>query len=457
MTFLTEAWFWRGTQSAIFYYLSFAPCTKVADQRKKKREAKRAKAEREMAGTFQHPLPSGTNPYWNEEITLGPGPPPKRAAKEKAKKEVRTLKSSEAEGRGSRAGESSAGTGSTSLDTSDGQAIPQDFGQMSSEEWNRRRYQREDEILWGLETVEAENSIGVSTASRSARGAGNYNYARNPEVNELHPPVVSTQPTSKRETQWMLQPPPRAKVMEGKERDSRSRSNSGTSASNSLTSRGSSRRGGGENLGRAIGEKSLEGKKARGEAPSPAPFSSAVSRNESHRSTGSSTASASTITPGQRHDRDRNPTRSSKDSLRPPSAQQDRSNPPSSTSFSDPFASVSHRPPLSTIPSTSTTIPQSQPPKHRPQHILVPLDSTSSLQTLQKLTPPAACENENSDSESALPLDRPTIVQLSPRTKQESNELTASRDSDGWRPRGEWEFPMPTGNPQTGHRWSMDL
>lgn len=39
------SWFWRGFQSAIFYYVSCAPCSKLAYQRRRRRDNKRAKAQ----------------------------------------------------------------------------------------------------------------------------------------------------------------------------------------------------------------------------------------------------------------------------------------------------------------------------------------------------------------------------------------------------------------------------
>ncbi|KAL9098964.1 MAG: hypothetical protein Q9163_005470 [Psora crenata] len=198
MTFLTEAWFWRGTQSAVFYYLSCAPCSKVAYHRKQRRDAKRAKAEREMAGAFQQPLPSGTNPYWNEEIILGPGPPRKRAPKEKGKRRAISMVESSKLESGGEQSRSTTRTGRTSMDTTDSQAMSQEYNRSSGEGWNRQRYQRQDEALWGRESVETESTAGLSSVSRSASGNGHhYCYARNPEVNELHPPVVSTRPTSR--------------------------------------------------------------------------------------------------------------------------------------------------------------------------------------------------------------------------------------------------------------------
>ena len=462
MTFLTEAWFWRGTQSAVFYYLSCAPCSKIAYQRQKRKDAKRAKIERETAGTFQQPLPSGTNPHWNEEINLGPGPPPKRAAKEKGKTGEKRSKSLETRGLESGAGRCSVGTGTTSTDSIEGIAVSQDLGRNSGEDWNRRRYQREDEVLWGRESLET-SATGLSSLSRSASGNGYYYYARNPEVNELHPPIVSTQPASKCEIQWMLQPPPRAKIMEGKEPSNRSRSGSGTSGGSSLASRGSSRRGGGENLGKRIGERLVEEKKARGEAP-PAATSSAPSDRGGFSQ---GMVPRSMVTKGQRHDRDEGElTQPCRNILLPSSANQQPLSSLAVTALPEPFAvsHISRPPPLSAVPSTSTFISQPQSPNPTPKvlhPLLISMDRTSSLHDLQKLMPPGNT-NGNSTNRGSMPtLEATTAVKLPHPTKQEEDELKPSLSLDSGhasnRVNGAWNFPLPTVNLQAGQRWSMDV
>ncbi|KAL9131074.1 MAG: hypothetical protein Q9217_000897 [Psora testacea] len=465
MTFLTESWFWRGTQSAVFYYLSCAPCSRVAYQRKKRKDAKRAKAEREMAGTFQQPLPSGTNPYWDEEITLGPGPPPKRAAKEKGKNGKKRPKTTDTRESQSGGGQSSASTGAASMDATEGQAVSQNLSRTSGEGWNCRRYQREDEILWGCESVETESIAGLSSLSRPTSGNGRYCYARNPEVNDLHPPVVSTQPISRSEIQWMLQPPPKAKIMAGKERANRSRSGSGTSGGSSLASRCSSRRGGGENLGKQIGERLLEEKKARGEGPLPASPSIAMSRDGSTQSRISSIVSKPAVTKGQRHDRDRDAfSRSSVDSPSPSSAQHQCPSSASVAAISDPFAATSHlaRPQLSTMPSTYTNVTQSPQPKTDAQHLRpspIPADSASSINTLQKVSPPATSSSSEENMRSPPLLDVATTIKLPSATPREELDLQDPLEIDGWQPgdhipRGS-NFPLPTINLHTRHRWSM--
>ncbi|KAF2862746.1 hypothetical protein K470DRAFT_268702 [Piedraia hortae CBS 480.64] len=67
----------RGLQSAIFYYLSCAPCAEARYRRKRKEEAKidranRERLEAEYPDCYRHPSPSSTNPHWASEIAAGP-------------------------------------------------------------------------------------------------------------------------------------------------------------------------------------------------------------------------------------------------------------------------------------------------------------------------------------------------------------------------------------------------
>jgi len=115
--------------------------------------------------------------------------------------------------------------------------------QISDEGWNLKRYQREDEDLWGRDVFASGHKLfdAIAKAGSSARrqvenrlnktmakeeNPINYYMARNPPVNDLHPPVVSSQPADLDEVKWMLQPPPSAKVMAGKERVGRNRTGS---------------------------------------------------------------------------------------------------------------------------------------------------------------------------------------------------------------------------------------
>ncbi|KAI9722214.1 MAG: hypothetical protein M1812_001686 [Candelaria pacifica] len=259
-------WLLRGAQSAAFYYISCAPCHDHVSKRKRKKEAVRARQEKlaletEQPGLFNQPSPFSTNIYWREELALGPGPPPKRGGKDNQVGSQRGLNTG---GAGSSLGSSASASHGGSLSPTETHLTM--HSSLSEDGWNRKRYQREDESLWGNNVdspSEYQSGIGGATdgsAGRNRSGtasSGNRYQARNPPVNDYHPPVVSTQPTSKSEIKWMLQPPPSAKIMSGKEPATRSRSNSG----------GSSRKGIDVNLGKQVGERLMEEKVKRGEGP----------------------------------------------------------------------------------------------------------------------------------------------------------------------------------------------
>ena len=224
----------KGIQSAIFYYLSCAPCAQLAHKKRRRKQAELDRAERamlemELPGLYRHPSPFATNPYWEEEIALGPGPPPRRTKKKAKDTAARNI--------------TSAGTQGTreSTSNSDGETDAVDEStqgdrrhSFNPKHWNFRRYQREDEALWGqsFDRDSADSSSrGLSRSGRSGPGYSRTDtmyIARNPPVNDLHPPVVSTPSSNLNETRWMLQPPPPAKIMSGKERANVNRSRSST-------------------------------------------------------------------------------------------------------------------------------------------------------------------------------------------------------------------------------------
>jgi hypothetical protein len=272
--------------------LSCTTCTKIYHRHKAKQVAKRERAEKhaletEQPGLYRHPSPFSTNPYWDEEIMLGPGPPKRKGDKGGSKNtSSRALNTA---GQGS----SVTSSGCISTEPQSSTTMVSNDQRISGEDWNRKRYQREDEELWGHETTrasqrirdalaKAESSVGSTLRMIEGRLSKSgpsreedrspYYVARNPPVNDLHPPVVSTQPTSKGATRWMLQPPPPAKVMEGKERANRSRS----------ASRGSSRLGlDGTNLSRQVTGRAVEERFRRGETPSDLELRSLSSRPDS--------------------------------------------------------------------------------------------------------------------------------------------------------------------------------
>ncbi len=407
------SWFWRGFQSAIFYYVSCAPCTKFAYQHRRRKNRKRANAEQEAEeGAYQHPSPFSTNIYWREEMLLGPGPPQKKKERDKEREKER-----ENWNRGLSTG-GSALTGASSADTMvvtegvEGKEVEQE--RPSGEGWNKRRYQREDEILWGYDDTGRAHtpSSGVSRTPNSSSG-GNHYYARNPEVNDLHPPIVNT-PLDRSQTRWMLQPPPSARVMAGKEREHRSRSDSG----NSGRSQVSSKRAADMNLGRLIGEKSMEERIRRGDAASTNPI--ALLRASS-KDTPTSESS------GQRHDRERRPSsesRSTTDSQRKPP-------PPATTISADSHPAVL-RPPLSTMKS-NTHADQAPARPQRPK--LGPMDSTSSLRVLQELVSPLSLNASpagklnvnklNALARSPSPLSE-AAIKLPPADAREDQDLSPS-------------------------------
>ncbi|MCJ1454729.1 hypothetical protein MMC28_005082 [Mycoblastus sanguinarius] len=435
--FLTGSWFWRGFQSAIFYYISCAPCTKLAYRRRRRKEFKRAKAEKAAhseaeQGLYEHPSPFSTNPYWKEEISLGPGPPQGRGDKEG--------KGKPGSGRQLRSGGvgSSTDTGTNSADTILGEeGIEQT--RYSGEGWNRKRYQREDEILWGLENQDARRS------SNSRFASWDYSRVRNPAVNDLHPPVVSTRPTHRGETQWMLQPPPKAKIMEGKQKtDTPRRSRSGSGGSNG--SRGSRKKGPDVSLSRKMGERLMESKFKQGGMPSVGELSIEMSRDPSNRST---TSSKSKVR-GQPNDRD------TLTFSRPSSESLTRKTPPPPISISSDLSLPSPplpRPPLTTIPSAS--LPQKQ--RERPRHLrplLLSTNSDASLRILQELVSPASQLNTIKTTSAPLP-DAAVSVSLPPVTDNEHQELKLP-EVESWFPESSWNFSAGRKH-EPRYRWSMEI
>ncbi|KAF4458571.1 signal peptide-containing, partial [Fusarium albosuccineum] len=137
-------------QSAVFYILACTPCAKVRHRKKVRAEAKRerqekAKIEGEQPGLYNHPSPFNTNPYWQEEISMGPSLPKKSASKNSSQ---RGLTSSGGDSSVmSMAGATNHTESRINVRTSNS-VMADDDG--LSEDWNRRRgYQREDEELWG--------------------------------------------------------------------------------------------------------------------------------------------------------------------------------------------------------------------------------------------------------------------------------------------------------------------
>ena len=88
-----------------------------------------------------------------------------------------------------------------------------------SKQWVGMHFQRDDEALWG-QTMQDKSEGASSRPGIDRNESSSYHIPKVPPVNDLHPPVVSG-PKSRAEVSWMLQPPPIAKVMAGKERPGR--------------------------------------------------------------------------------------------------------------------------------------------------------------------------------------------------------------------------------------------
>jgi hypothetical protein len=269
------SWFLRGVQSAIFHYASCAPCTGYNDSRRRRRDARLARKAREklvleQPDCYHHPEPTGTNPYWDEEIRMGPVAAPRRGRRTNTTNTSRGI---------ARAGTQRI----LSIDAADDKRMSDDT--LDNDTWNLKRYQREDEDLWGLHdmplaiqpTISASSAGGRALSARrptTSRSGSNYS-GRAPPVNDLHPPVVSLMSQEVADNRWMLQPPPKASVMAGKQRASnRSRSGSGASSRVELS------------LQRQVSTRQMKQKLERGqtpELPSISPHSSYSNLASSHR------------------------------------------------------------------------------------------------------------------------------------------------------------------------------
>lgn len=252
-------------------------------KRKRRKEARavgkeRAELEDRQPDMARQPMAFSTNKYWEEEIKAGPGPPKgwKRdsmdggLAKETTKSSGQQRQNDKVKNRSvfsnNPPGKTAFSEPMHCISSSPSSAEPirppprihghsLDHRQstldslkdtfrssMSPETWNFKRYEREDEPLWGLNDAmsrmwdrarpshirrgsavgpgEHRRSISLGRQRAGTADSDRYDYyrARNPEVNELHPPVVSQLPATRAEVAWMLQPPPSRAVMEGKVR-----------------------------------------------------------------------------------------------------------------------------------------------------------------------------------------------------------------------------------------------
>lgn len=232
---------WRGAQSALFFYASCAPCAEARYRKKRKQEVKRGRADQEalaaeIPNLYRQALPSSTNPHWQAEIAAGP------TLVSRGKKKPNS----------SRKGQKS---GLTQTTNDSGTAFSTEVNSRGASRngihdssFDFRRQQRDDEEPWEFASADrlaSGTTLGDSVHSSSitrppqARTRGSdtrYTSYRSPAINELHPPV-STKIDSREEAKWLMQPPPTADFMSGKDRTSRSRSTSG--GSSALSSRSS--------------------------------------------------------------------------------------------------------------------------------------------------------------------------------------------------------------------------
>ena len=364
-----------AVQSAVFYFMACTPCMSARNRYRTKKQFDKERKERaaleiDEPQQYRHPSPFNMNPYWEEEMRMGPSLPKKgrsgrqqRQQREKQQREQQMQNSSQrnltsagqdsilssqgGEPRRSRGDSGSSGplgivlaeTTAGALPSTDGPASSGNNTSMSfdrnangannnsisnnnnnnnagssttaaakasqalpiitapkpaalvleddthsiinsmpntsmsvleatpsmtvgsdtlSENWNHKRYQREDEELWGADTASRTHKLMDAIAKASSSAGRLIESARlgtkelrisspppvpsantitdqdranfysptfiHPPVNEYHPPVVSSKPAHKDGLRWMLQPPPPAKVMEGKVPVSRSTS-----------------------------------------------------------------------------------------------------------------------------------------------------------------------------------------------------------------------------------------
>lgn len=234
----------RGVQSAIFYYVSCAPCADARYRKKRKEEAKRDRADRARLDAsfptlYRHPSPSSTNPHWQAEIEMGP-------TLVRGKRKT-TPTSENQRGPKPNATQNNGSGMPSSVDLPRGAS--QNGGDGAADGKTRRTpLQREDEGLWGMDTpspseapprAHLDGSTSKTLLARPERArtkdSSSYQSYRNPPINDRHPATV-TRVQSRQEVAWMMQPPPVADVMSGKQPPSRSRSNSGGSKLSSPSS-----------------------------------------------------------------------------------------------------------------------------------------------------------------------------------------------------------------------------
>ncbi|QIX02243.1 hypothetical protein AMS68_007760 [Peltaster fructicola] len=230
----------RGIQSAIFYYVSCAPCAEARVRKRRKQEAERDRLDREVLeahipGLYRQPDPSSTNPYWQAEIDAGPVPLRTRKRQAESSKVANSTRSNIASS-------VSVNASALSMERSD------------SAKSGLEQFQRQDEVLWGAGQHDG-TSLRPPSARRSSHGLPKqpprarvhdqthlrtYQHMQNAAINDLHPPTTR-KVHSKDEVSWMMQPPPLPEVMNGKamlHRGSSNASRPSAASSRRLSDRG---------------------------------------------------------------------------------------------------------------------------------------------------------------------------------------------------------------------------
>lgn len=291
-----------AVQSAIFYLVACTPCRQARHHQKSAARAKEERKEKERLkvehpNTYQHPDPFNTNPYWSEEIMMGPHLESRKYNSSKTATN-RGLNSS-GNDNPSTAG-SSVAVETPNPHPSSPTVVAEDctlsLTTSISEDWNKKRYQREDEELWGHEFSRAghrlmdaikhagssahrriEASLGMEPKPITDEERQQFYFApKNPPVNDYHPPIVRQRPAHPDAHKWMLQPPPAAKIMEGKVPVSRTGSMVSHLSRRTTTSDSPA-------LGRLVHERAMEAKLRSGELPTEFENSPALSRPDSGR------------------------------------------------------------------------------------------------------------------------------------------------------------------------------
>lgn len=217
----------RGIQSALFYYLSCAPCADTRYRKRRKQEAARSRAERlaldaEEFNVYRHPgEPSSTNPHWQSEIEQGPihgRKGKKKATTGDSQSGLRAGRVSSNASNNASVAEFAPGSGST--------------GRVDAS-WNFCRGGKDSEQWCGSESFLDESMYeGSVQRPATARTVGStstmYHLNLHPAINEMHPPTV-TRVSRREDVVWMMQPVPTARAMSTSDRATRSRSDSGGS------------------------------------------------------------------------------------------------------------------------------------------------------------------------------------------------------------------------------------